>query len=80
MYICFFFIKFEIAGQDTIANAMTWMIKFVDENQQVFNTLMVSEYFQFGLSLHHYSLFFQHFLSWFLIKCCNLLTKTEGTT
>nr|KYP64609.1 Abscisic acid 8'-hydroxylase 4 [Cajanus cajan] len=29
-----------IAGQDTIANAMTWMIKFVDENQQVFNTLM----------------------------------------
>ncbi|KAG4391889.1 hypothetical protein AAZX31_04G029600 [Glycine max] len=29
-----------IAGQDTIANAMTWMIKFVDENRQVFNTLM----------------------------------------
>ncbi|RDX73588.1 Abscisic acid 8'-hydroxylase 3, partial [Mucuna pruriens] len=29
-----------IAGQDTIANAMTWMIKFVDENQQVYNTLM----------------------------------------
>ncbi|BAT77746.1 hypothetical protein LR48_Vigan09g026100 [Vigna angularis] len=29
-----------IAGQDTIANAMTWMIKFVDENPLVFNTLM----------------------------------------
>ncbi|XP_027356049.1 abscisic acid 8'-hydroxylase 2 [Abrus precatorius] len=29
-----------IAGQDTIANAMTWMIKYVDENREVFNTLM----------------------------------------
>ncbi|KAJ1378882.1 Cytochrome P450 [Sesbania bispinosa] len=29
-----------IAGQDTIAIAMTWMIKFVDENQEVLNTLM----------------------------------------
>ncbi|MED6169861.1 hypothetical protein PIB30_025110 [Stylosanthes scabra] len=28
-----------IAGQDTIANAMTWMVKFVDENQQVLSTL-----------------------------------------
>ncbi|KAL2346309.1 hypothetical protein Fmac_000309 [Flemingia macrophylla] len=28
------------AGQDTIANAMTWMIKYVDENPQVFNTLL----------------------------------------
>ncbi|KAF1871262.1 hypothetical protein Lal_00020054 [Lupinus albus] len=29
-----------IAGQDTIANAMTWMVKFVDENQEVLNELM----------------------------------------
>ncbi|MED6118400.1 hypothetical protein PIB30_002106 [Stylosanthes scabra] len=28
-----------IAGQDTIANAMTWVVKFVDENQEVLNTL-----------------------------------------
>ncbi|GAU34952.1 hypothetical protein TSUD_312830 [Trifolium subterraneum] len=28
-----------IAGQDTIAIAMTWMIKFVDENQEVLNEL-----------------------------------------
>ncbi|XP_015933803.2 cytochrome P450 90D2 [Arachis duranensis] len=28
-----------IAGQDTIANAMTWMVKFVDENQEALNTL-----------------------------------------
>ncbi|KAL5073955.1 hypothetical protein RYX36_012939 [Vicia faba] len=28
-----------IAGQDTIAIAMTWMIKFVDENQDVLNEL-----------------------------------------
>ncbi|XP_061350817.1 abscisic acid 8'-hydroxylase 4 isoform X3 [Gastrolobium bilobum] len=28
-----------IAGQDTIANAMTWMIKFVNENQEVLNML-----------------------------------------
>ncbi|XP_019416683.1 PREDICTED: abscisic acid 8'-hydroxylase 4 isoform X2 [Lupinus angustifolius] len=29
-----------IAGQDTVANAMTWMVKFVDENQEVLNELM----------------------------------------
>ena len=43
-----------IAGQDTTANAMAWMVKFVDENQEVLDTLMVSEYFYF-------TLFFQHF-------------------
>ncbi|CAL0318999.1 unnamed protein product [Lupinus luteus] len=29
-----------IAGQDTVANAMTWIVKFVDENQEVLNELM----------------------------------------
>lgn len=33
----------EIVGQDTSANAITWMVKFVGENQEVFNYLMVSQ-------------------------------------
>jgi len=37
--------KIEITGQDTIAIAMTWMIKFVDENQEVLNELKVNEIF-----------------------------------
>jgi hypothetical protein len=37
--------KTEITGQDTIAIAMTWMIKFVDENQEVLNELKVNEIF-----------------------------------
>lgn len=37
--------KIETTGQDTIAIAMTWMIKFVDENQEVLNELKVNEFF-----------------------------------
>jgi hypothetical protein len=45
IYVRFCYTKIEITGQDTIAIAMTWMIKFVDENQEVLNELKVSEFF-----------------------------------
>lgn len=32
-----------IAGQDTTASAMTWMVKFLDENPEVLSTLIVSQ-------------------------------------
>lgn len=32
-----------IAGQDTTASAMTWMVKFLDENPEVLDTLLVRE-------------------------------------
>jgi hypothetical protein len=41
IYATFSYKKIEITGQDTIAIAMTWMIKFVDENQEVLNELKV---------------------------------------
>ena len=31
------------SGQDTTASAITWMVKFLDENQEVLETLRVSE-------------------------------------
>lgn len=31
-----------IAGQDTTATAMTWMVKFLDENPEVLHTLTVN--------------------------------------
>lgn len=31
-----------IAGQDTTASAITWMVKFLDENQDVLQNLRVS--------------------------------------
>lgn len=37
-------IRLGHAGQDTTANAMTWMIKYVDENEEVLNKLMVSQF------------------------------------
>ena len=33
----------KCAGQDTTASAITWMIKFLDENQDVLEKLRVSE-------------------------------------
>lgn len=50
MYSSFCYIKFIITGQDTIAIAMTWMIKFVDENQEVLNELRVSEFLYLVIS------------------------------
>lgn len=32
-----------IAGQDTTATAMTWMVKFLGENPEVLHTLMVTK-------------------------------------
>nr|AYV88898.1 cytochrome P450 oxidase CYP722A1 [Polygala tenuifolia] len=33
-----------IAGQDTTASAITWMVKFLDENEEVLNTLMEEQF------------------------------------
>lgn len=70
MYARFCCNKFGIAGQDTIAIAITWMIKFVDENQEVLNELKVIELF-----LTFSYLFSTYFLGIHLLNHCGLVIK-----
>jgi hypothetical protein len=70
IYATFSYKKIEITGQDTIAIAMTWMIKFVDENQEVLNELKVCDFFSILLLI---SLFFQYIFLVFTFKCCGFV-------
>jgi cytochrome P450 len=41
-----------IAGQDTTASALTWMVKYLGENQKVLDILIVSSIISFSCGMH----------------------------
>lgn len=52
-----------VTGQITTASAMTWMVKYLDENKDVQEKLRVSKLIQGEILCSMFGLYFQVFMS-----------------